>query len=326
LYQIYVCIGLFASYAMALPLPTGNYEHEVMTYWWMFSFSSQLFLALLQFLMFKKNFRLDTPTSLIDRGLDDKALRSMCEVFPKDEAMNRLSVGFSESSFANKLSPINEVKKIEHSYPQLLLCKGGRGKMMRIGIMASFVQEFCGIIPILVYLTFIFDEFGGGVFLSRGLTTVSGLVKLVSVLAVLPFIDNWGRRPLFIYGSISMGIFMGLVGVFNLTAEVSYFIPFVLIECFLMAFEFSTGPLCWIYSGEILCPKGMSIAISSNWLFMTITAISFPFLLDVFGIGFTFLIYCGINLFCALYCWVDFIETKGLDKNTIQASLLGLKS
>lgn len=325
LYQVYACIGVLAAYAMALPLPTGDYDHNVMTYWWMVIFSSQLILALLQFFLFKKVFRLDTPTSLIDRGLDSKALRSMCEVFPKDEALLRLSVGFSESSFANKMSPTNEVKKIEHSYAQLLFCKGGRGKMIRIGIMASFVQEFSGIIPILAYLTFIFDDFGGGVFLSRGLTTVSGLVKLLSVMAVLPYVDKWGRRPIFIYGSISMGIFMGLVGVFNLFAEVSYFVPFVLIECFLIAFEFTAGPLCWIYSGEILCPKGMSIAISFNWLFMTITALSFPFLLQIFGIGFTFLGYCAINLLCALYCWVDFIETKGLDKNTIQASLFGHK-
>lgn len=326
LFQIYGCLGVFAAYAMALPLPTGNYEHESMTYWWMVIFSSQIILALVQFVLFKKVFRLDTPTSLIDRGLDDKALRSMCEVYPKDEALNRLSISFSNSSFASRLSPTAETKKVDHSYAQLLLCQGGRGKMMRIGIMASFVQEFSGIIPILAYLTSIFDDFGGGVLMSRGLTTVSGLVKLLSVMAVLPYIDKWGRRPIFIAGSLLMGVFMGLVGVFGTFITVSYYIPFLFIECFLIAFEASAGPLCWIYCGEILCPKGMSIAIALNWLFMTITALSFPFCIDLFGIGFTFLGYCAINILCAVYCWLDFIETKELDKNTIQGLLLGNKS
>jgi SP family arabinose:H+ symporter-like MFS transporter len=211
---------------------------------------------------------------------------------------------------------------MEHGYKQLLFCKDGRAKMMRLGIMASFVQEFSGIIPILSYLTTLFNSFGGGVFLSRSLTTISGAVKMLSVMSVLPFIDKWGRRPIFIFGSIFMGLFMGLVGVFSEFVESNFLIPFFLIELFLFAYEASAGPLCWIYTGEILCPKGMSIAISSNWLFMTITALSFPFLIELFGVGFTFFIYSAINFACAVYCWLDFIETKGMDKGSIQAILM----
>ena len=325
IFQVYACAGVLVAYALALALPTGDYDSDPMNYWWMFMFSWQGLLAFAHFLMFKVYFRLDTPVSLLDRGLDEKAVRSLCEIYPKDEAIKMVSKDDNKGSIASYNSTLSTSKRMEHGYMQLLFCKDGRGKMMRLGIMASVVQEFSGIIPLLAYLTTIFNAFGGGVFISRSLTTVSGFVKIVSVIIVLPFIDKWGRRPIFIWGSIFMGLFTTLVGVFSEFVHTSYIVPFLLIELFLVAYEASSGPLCWIYCGEILCPKGMSIAISSNWLFMTITALTFPFLIDLFGIGVTFFIYGSLNFLLAFYSWADFIETKGLDKNSIQ-SLLFTKS
>ena len=325
IFQVYGCAGVFVAYTLALALPTGDYNTDPMNYWWMFMFSWQGLLGLAHFLMFKVYFRLDTPVSLLDRGLNEKAVRSLCEVYPKNDALKMICQDDDKGSFLSYDSSPTAAKRLEHSYSQLLFCKDGRAKMMRLGIMASVVQEFSGIIPLLAYLTTIFNSFGGGVFLSRSLTAVSGLVKILSVMAVLPFIDKWGRRPIFIWGSIFMGVFTALVGVFSDFVQTSYIVPFLLIELFLVAYEASSGPLCWIYTGEILCPKGMSIAISSNWLFMTTTALTFPFLIDLFGLGITFFIYGGLNFILALYCWVEFIETKGLDKNAIQ-SLLFTKS
>lgn len=317
--QVYACLGVLVAYGLALPLPTGDYDNDPFTYWWIGMFAFQGLVALLQFFLFKTKYRLDTPTSLIDRGLEGKALRSLLEVYPKEHAHSIMG----DLTCSPVSSPKASVMSIAQNYvySDMLCCKKGTGKMMRLGIMACVIQEICGIIPILSYATTIFASFGDGVFIARLLTFVSGIVKTLSVMGVLPYIDMWGRRKIYIIGPIFMALFLFLIGIFSEVIEVNYIIPFLCIEGFLIAFEGSVGPVCWIYCGEVMNPKGMSIAISINWLVMALTSFTFPYLIDAFGQGVTFWIYAMANVLSTIYACVDFIETKGLDKKQIQELL-----
>ena len=314
------CLGVVFAYGLALPLPTGDYSNNPFTYWWIGMFAFQAPVALLQFYLFKTTHRLDTPASLMDRGLEEKAMRSLLEVYNQDYA-HSLIQGLNGSILGSPESPAANRQNFE--YKELLCCKKGTTKMMRLGVMTCVIQEMCGIIPILSYTTSIFSSFGGGVFVSRLLTFVSGVVKMGSVMSVLPFIDKWGRRPIYIIGPLAMAAFLFLIGVFSELVEVFYIIPFLCIEGFLIAFEGSVGPVCWLYCGEIMSPKGMSIAIAVNWLCIIITVFTFPYLVDAFGKGVTFWIYAGINLMSAGYAYFEFIETKGMDKKQIQDILAG---
>jgi len=63
----------------------------------------------------------------------------------------------------------------------------------------------------------------------------------------------------------------------------------IFILLFVVEFEFSLGPITWLYLAEIMTEKGLSIAILLNWIMTIIMAIVTPFVISgtlfiVFGI------------------------------------------
>ena len=72
-----------------------------------------------------------------------------------------------------------------------------------------------------------------------------GGVNFGSALLSLPLIDRIGRKPILIIGFILMSICMALTGVcehYNTTTLAK-----VAVLSFIVAFEFSAGPVFWVY-------------------------------------------------------------------------------
>ena len=99
--------------------------------------------------------------------------------------------------------------------------------------------------------------------MARTFTMLSGVVKLISVFGLLPLIDKVGRKKMLIYGCIGMSLCLVTMGIFS-TYSVFYVLPFLVIEMYLALFVISIGPICWVYSGEILPSRGMSVCTSAN--------------------------------------------------------------
>lgn len=62
---------------------------------------------------------------------------------------------------------------------------------------------------------------------------------------------------------------------------------------FIILFEFSLGPIPWLYMAEIMTDKGLSMAILLNWIMTIIMAIVTPYVIS----GELFIIFgalCGI--------------------------------
>jgi SP family facilitated glucose transporter-like MFS transporter 1 len=57
----------------------------------------------------------------------------------------------------------------------------------------------------------------------------------------------------------------------------------VFLMLFIIFFEFSLGPLLWIYMSEIMTEKGLSIGVALNWIAAVNVALFTPILIDVFG-------------------------------------------
>ena len=93
---------------------------------------------------------------------------------------------------------------------------------------------------------------------------------------------------------------------------------------FIIFFEFSLGPLLWIYMSEVMTEKGLSLGVGVNW----ITTVSIAFftqdLIDAFGggnkgSGILFIGCGGITACCGLFCLLVLKETKGLSEKEVQA-------
>ena len=67
-------------------------------------------------------------------------------------------------------------------------------------------------------------------------------------------------------------------------------VEILLILLFVGFFEFSLGPIAWIYMSEVMTDKGTSIGTLVNLLLTMAMGLSVPFLIDAIG-GYLFIIF-----------------------------------
>ncbi|KAF7727264.1 hypothetical protein EC973_007877 [Apophysomyces ossiformis] len=134
------------------------------------------------------------------------------------------------------------------------------------------------------------------------------------IAAVL--VDRAGRRPLFMSGSALMIIWLVMMAVFNkvdlgLTSAILV-IAFTMI--YVCTFGITWACVDWLYPAEIFPfrtrAKGMSLAVSSNWLCNFAVGLWTPPLLERIGWG-TYVFYAAWNLVALAVVYFTFVETKG---------------
>jgi SP family facilitated glucose transporter-like MFS transporter 1 len=86
---------------------------------------------------------------------------------------------------------------------------------------------------------------------------------------------------------------------------------------FIICFEFSLGPLLWIYMSEIMTDKGLSLGVGVNWITTCFIGFFTKSLIDAFGgedkgSGRLFLGCGGITALCGFFVLFVLKETKGL--------------
>src|SRR5699024_8014505 len=96
----------------------------------------------------------------------------------------------------------------------------------------------------------IFESMGAAKDASMLQTIVMGVVNVIFTVVAIMTVDKWGRKPLFIFGSIGMAI-----GMFGVAAMAfSDFIgigTLLFIIIFTASFMMSWGSICWVLISEI---------------------------------------------------------------------------
>ena len=286
-------------------------------------FAFQSLFALLQLFVFLTFYKHDTAKWLCEKSKFDMALQSLKDVYTEGKALEILN----RLEDTQKISTIelgsDDMLKIndDPTYSEIFRCKNNIGKMIRLGCFINFFQQFSGINAILSYSTTIFGKIGGGDFLARVFTLVVGIVNMVSTLAVFPVIGKVGRKKIILIGGVGMAVSLLIMGIFSSVITEVIAAPIIFIMIFIVFFEGSIGPVCWIYCGEILPTRAMSICVFVNWFCTFIVVFSFPAIVDVIQISGAFFLYAGINLIGFFYFFCDMVETKGLDKAKIKQLL-----
>lgn len=319
--QFQVTFGIVIAYALALILPTGDYSSDPLNYIWLALFAFQALFALLQLLVFMTSIRNETPAWLIENSKYDEALNSLKDIYD-EEAAARILRRLEENNKKSVVElGVDSTKRgdEEPTYSEILTCKNNLGKLIRLGCFINFFQQFSGINAILTYSTAIFANIGGGLFLSRVFTLIVGIVNMVSTLAVFPLIDKAGRKKLVLIGGIGMTICLFCMGFFSGVFQgAGPAPPIIFIMIFIVFFESSIGPICWIYCGEILPTRAMSVCIFVNWFSAFIVILTFNIIVSAITMSGAFFLYAGLNLLGVIYFCLDMVETKGLDKAEIR--------
>lgn len=190
-----------------------------------------------------------------------------------------------------------------------------------LGISMAIFQQLTGINVIMAYSNKLFD----GIIESAVLITfLIGLVNFLATILGAVIIGKYGRKAIMVVCSFIIAIILALNGVSILLHWNNYFvIAFTLL--FIVFFEFSQGPIVWLYMAEIMQEKGQGVATMMNWGVNLLIGYYTPDLIDNLGPGSIFVVCGGATGICAIYLIMFMKETKGKTRQEIDEMFMSEK-
>lgn len=317
-YQLAVVVGFFVvflatyfigggdTYGMAPEILAELHEHNV-TQGWRLMFWSELVPATMFFILL---FTVPhSPRWLLLKGRVEEAKVVLARITSSsDEAA--LELADIQASLANKSSP-----------NMAMLLSKGIGFALFLGVMLSIFQQVTGINAILYYGAEIFSNalgYGPEDALKQQLWL--GAVNLIFTFVAIYKIDSWGRKPLFIAGSVGMCLGLSVLGL-SIYWQQMGIISLIAVLLFVGSFAMSMGPVVWVMLSEMFPNNvrsvAMSIAVAAQWLFNALVANSFPLVnesalnQDGFNGALPYFIFASFCVVAVIFVWKLVPETKG---------------
>jgi MFS family permease len=186
-----------------------------------------------------------------------------------------------------------------------------------------------GIDAILYYAPVIFAEVGIGGTLGPILATTGiGTVNVLATIVAMGLIDRLGRRPLLIGGLVPMAGSLIVLALALLLGQAAHWADMVAVCClgvFVMAFAVSLGPLPYVLMSEIfplaLRGPGMGIASATAWGVNVVVSLTFPILVEWFGIAWVFGFYGLVSVAALVFVLALVPETRGRTLELIEMNL-----
>ncbi|KAK9241392.1 general substrate transporter [Lipomyces kononenkoae] len=202
-----------------------------------------------------------------------------------------------------------------------------------IGASTQMWQQLTGINVMMYYVVYTFAMAGIQGNANLISSSIQYVVNVIMTVPAILYIDQWGRRPLLLTGSILMALWLFLVGgvmgqyghyvdSLNGNSEIRWIVPNKSAALSIIAFNYlfvasfapSWGPGAWIYVSEIFPLKQRALAngfcASINWTFNFLLAFCVP-------PGFKYIqwrVYIIFAIFCVImtvHVFFMFPETKG---------------
>ena len=233
---------------------------------------------------------------------------------------------------------IQETLKFEESIGsswKALIATPGNRKRTWINLSSAVLSQFVGANISGYYISYVLTDAGyKDPETQLIINTMLTLFTLVCAFVGTFLVDYMGRRPMFIWGTISMMIFLVLTGVLthyygsggNAAGSKS-----ILAMVFLFAgsYNFSWTPLSVLYPVEILSystrAKGMSINAAFVWGSAFINIYIIPYCMDAISWKFYLITGLGINGVSLIIIWFWYVETAGKTLEELDLLFDGVK-
>lgn len=231
-----------------------------------------------------------------------------------EKAMVILSKFVGEEEASIEMKEIREAVALEKGSWRMILEPGIKLAVL-IGVALALLQQYTGIDSIIYYGPRVMEKAGFGIGEALGGQVFIGVINVVFTLLAVWKIDQFGRKPILIGGTLGMFISLIAIGLLFAMGKAEGFLLISFIMVFIACFAFSLGPVVWVLLSEIYPTKirgrAMSVATMAAWIGMTTIGFVIPVLLDSIGPAFTYWIFA---LFClpTIYIgWKLVPETKG---------------
>lgn len=257
----------------------------------------------------------ESPRYLIMKGRADSA-RRIFEKMGGDDYADRQVVAVNESI---RISSANDRGSVKSLFSKSM------AKVLVLGIVIAFFQQWCGTNVIFNYAQEIFHGAGFDVDNTFINIVVTGVANLVFTLIALFTVEKLGRRTLILMGA------GGLAGLYLILGACYYFnvngiFMVIVCVCAIACYAMTLGPVTWVLISEIFPNKVRAAGVAAATLFLwfgsfTLT-MSFPSLNSSLGTYGTFWIYSAICVAALIYFIFCLPETKGRSLEQLEKELV----
>jgi len=183
-----------------------------------------------------------------------------------------------------------------------------------VGFWLAILVHFSGINTVIDYAPAIFLSAGWQLDAALLSTFVVGLTNFLFTLVAFWTIDRYGRRPLYIAGSLGMAVMLAALTIAVLLGHFRGPLVLILILGYLICFCSCIGPVFWTLMPEILPTRirgtAMIVPVLTQWVANAVVVLLFPAALHQLGQAPTFAILGAFSLAQALFTWKFVPETK----------------
>lgn len=329
LYQLAIVLGFFAVFLATYFIGGGdastlstselqaahafNLEQGWRVMFWSEFPVAMLFLILLFFVP-------HSPRWLVLKGRSQEAKSVLMSLYSSED---RASKDLAQIQRSLSETQVTSIK---------LLLASGLGFAVFIGIMLSIFQQITGINAILYYGAEIFaNALGYGPQDALKQQLWLGAVNLLFTFIAIYTVDRWGRKPLFLTGTLGMFIGLSVLG-FTIYTQSMGVVSLLAILVFIGSFAMSMGPVVWVMLSEMFPNRArslaMSIAVGAQWLFNGLVANSFPLVnrsdlnQTAFNGALPYFIFAFFCVVAFLFVWRLLPETKGKSLEEIENTWL----
>jgi len=300
LYQLSIVTGILVSFCINYLLRDAGPDN------WRYMFMSGvipsiLFLALLLRAP-------ETPRFLFKVGRQREAFAILERIGGREEAEFELRE--IQASFQAKGGTWTE------------LLRPGIRRAVLVGFCLAILVHFSGINTIIDYAPSILRSAGWNIDTALFSTFVIGFTNFAFTIVSFWTIDRYGRRPLYIVGSLGMAVTLLSLMTVVITGQFRGFVVLLLILGYIIFFCSCIGPVFWTLVAEIFPNRirgtAMTVPVLTQWVANAMVVLLFPYAFNRLGKDVTFGILAATSLLQAVFTWFFVPETKGKSLEEIE--------
>jgi MFS transporter, SP family, arabinose:H+ symporter len=306
LYQMSIVTGILISYGINFLLRGAGPAN------WRWMFMTGIIPSVLFFVMLL--LVPETPRYLFMAGKEQQSFAILERIAGRESAEFeaaeiRASVNKTRTTHTKRAVRLSKEQKAWHD-----LFRPGIRRPLLVGFCLAILVHMSGINTIIDYAPAILKSAGWKIDAALFSTLIIGLTNFVFTFVSFWAIDRYGRKPLYIIGSLGMTAALILLMSAALTGHFQPVTVLVYILGYLAFFSSCIGPVFWTLVPEIfpndLRGTAMTVPVLTQWIANAAVVLFFPLAFNEIGKATTFGFLATMALAQALFTWRFVPETK----------------